>query len=207
MTLERLEVLSEDQIVLHFLEGGTLCCGPGEILDFSLRPGRSLEGEDWEKLQDACAFRAVRRQAAELISRRAMSAGELRRKLREKGADPLHAEKAAERLTELGAIDEGAYAAMVVRHYAAKGYGRKRLEEELYRRELPRETWEEALAALPDSREVLDALVQKRLRSAPMDRKGLKKLADSLLRRGYGWEEVRAAIARNTAQEDNDFDD
>ncbi len=207
MTLLKLEPLDEERFALHFEEGVTLRCGPKEVLDFSLRPGLALEGEAWEKLEDACAYWAVRRQAAELISRRAMSAGELRRKLREKGADPLHAEKAAERLTELGAIDEGAYAAMVVRHYAAKGYGRKRLEEELYRRELPRETWEEALAALPDSREVLDALVQKRLRSAPMDRKGLKKLADSLLRRGYGWEEVRAAIARNTAQEDNDFDD
>ena len=207
MTLERMEVLDEAKLVLHFAEGVTLRCGPGEVLDFSLRPGLTLEGEAWEKLEDACVYWTVRQRAAALLSQRAMSAGELRRKLRDKGASPEHAERAAARLLELGAIDEGLYAGQVVRHYAAKGYGRRRLEEELFRHEVPREFWEEALAELPDPRDTLDTLVQKKLRSAPMDRAGLRKLAQSLLRRGYGWEEVRAAIARNTAQEDNVFDD
>ncbi len=207
MTLTKLEPLDTERFALHFAEGAVLRCGPKEVLDFSLRPGLTLEGEAWEKLEDACAYWAVRRLAAELISRRAMSAGELRRKLRDKGAGPEHAERAAAWLLDLGAIDEAAYAAMVVRHYAAKGYGKRRLEEELYRHEVPREHWEEALASLPDSREVLDALVQKKLHAAPMDRDGLKKLASGLLRRGYSWEEVRSAIARNVSQEDNDFDD
>ena len=136
-----------------------------------------------------------------------MSAGELKQKLRDKGADPELAEQAVDRLLDLGAIDEEAYAAMVVRHYAAKGYGARRIEQELYRHRLPRETWAKALEELPESRDTLDALVRRRLQSAPIDRRGLKKLADSLLRRGYGWEEVRSAIARNTAQEDNEFDD
>ena len=207
MTLTKLEPLDEERFALHFEEGVTLRCGPKEVLDFSLRPGLTLEGEAWEKLEDACAYWAVRRQAAEMISRRAMSAGELRRKLRDKGASPLHAEKAAAWLLDLGAIDEGAYAAMVVRHYASRGYGKRRLEEELYRHQVPREHWEEALAQLPDSRETLDALVRKKLHAAPMDRDGLKKLAASLTRRGYAWEEVRSAIARNVSQEDNDVDD
>ena len=207
MTLLKLEPLDEERFALHFEEGVTLRCGPKEVLDFSLRPGLTLEGEAWEKLEDACAYWAVRRQAAELISRRAMSAGEVRRKLRDKGASPLHAEMAAAWLLDLGAIDEGAYAAMVVRHYAAKGYGKKRLEEELYRHQVPREHWEEALASLPDSREALDALVRKKLHASPMDRDDLRKLASSLMRRGYAWEEVRSAIARNVSQEDNDFDD
>ncbi len=207
MTLTKLEPLDEERFALHFAEGTVLRCGPKEVLDFGLRPGLTLEGEAWEKLEDACAYWAVRRQAAELISRRAMSAGELRRKLRDKGADPAHAERAAAWLLDLGAVDEAAYAAMVVRHYAAKGYGRRRLEEELYRHEVPREHWEEALASLPDSRETLDALVRKKLHAAPMGRDDLKKLASGLVRRGYGWEEVRSAIARNVSQEDNDFDD
>ena len=101
------------------------------------------------------------------------------------------------RLLDLGVLDERAYAAMVARHYAAKGYGRKRVEAELHRRELPRELWEEALEELPDSGEQLDELVRRRLGASPMDRQGLNKLMGSLLRRGYSWEEVRASIARN----------
>lgn len=207
MRVEKVEALSEEQLAVRLEDGSTLRCGPKETLDFGLRAGLELNAETLERLREACAFWAVRRQAASLLSRRAMSAGELKQKLRDKGADPELAEQAADRLLDLGAIDEEAYAAMVVRHYAAKGYGARRIEQELYRHKLPRETWAKALEELPDSRDKLDALVRRRLQSAPIDRQGLKKLADSLLRRGYGWEEVRAAIARNTAQEDNEFDD
>ena len=207
MRLTKLEPLTEDSFSLTLEDGSTLRCGAQEVLDFGLRSGLALEGEALENLRDACARWAVRKKAAALLSARAMSAGELKQKLLEKGADPLHAEAAVARLLDLGALDEEAYAESVVRHYAAKGYGRKRIEQELWRHRLPRELWEKALEALPDSRDALDALVKKRLASAPTDRAGLKKLADSLLRRGYGWEEVRAAIARNVAQEDNDFDD
>ena len=197
MILEKIEALTEDKLLLHLEDGSSLRCGPQELLDFGLRSGMELTEEKLDELREACAFWAVRRKAAALAAERAMSAGELRRKLTQKGADPEHARKAAQRLLELGVLDEGAYAAMVARHYAAKGYGRKRLEQELYRREVPRETWEQALEELPDSRDQLDELVRKRLSAGPMDRAELNKLASSLLRRGYGWEEVRAAIARN----------
>ena len=196
MRLEKLEVLTEDKLLLHLGDGSTLRCGVQEMLDFGLRSGMELAEEEEERLREACAYWEVRQKAAALAAGRAMSAGELRRKLREKGAPPELAEKAADRLLELGVLDEGAYAAMVARHYAAKGYGRMRLEQELRRRELPREVWAEALEELPDSRETLDALVRKRLGEFPADKAARKKLADSLLRRGYGWEEVRAAIER-----------
>ena len=38
-----------------------------------------------------------------------------------------------------------AYAAQVVRYYSAKGYGERKLRDELYRRGVPRELWDEAL--------------------------------------------------------------
>ena len=197
MRLEKIEALTEEVLLLHLEDGSSFRCGPQELLDFGLRPGLELGEEALEKLREACAYWAVRRKAAALAAERAMSAGELRRKLTQKGADPEHARRAADWLLDLGVLDEKAYAAMVVRHYAAKGYGRKRAEAELRRRELPRETWEEALEELPDSGEQLDELVRRRLGEGPMDRAGLNKLAGSLMRRGYSWEEVRNAIARN----------
>ena len=198
MRLTKLEALPVDRFSLTLEDGTVLRCGVQEVLDFGLRSGLDLEGENLERLREACAAWGVRQKAAALLAARDMSAGELKQKLTEKGADPRLAEEAVRRLLELGAIDECAYAASVVRHDAAKGYGTRRIEQEL---------WAEAVETLPDTRDTLDALVKKRLASAPTDRAGLKKLADGLLRRGYGWEEVRAAIARNVAQEDNDFDD
>ena len=204
MRLTKLEPLPGDRFSLTLEDGSVLRCGMQEVLDFDLRSGLELEGGDLERLREACAAWAVRRRAAALLAARAMSAGELRQKLTEKGAEPRLAEEAVQRLLELGAIDEKAYAESVVRHYAAKGYGKRRIEQELYRHKLPRELWAEAIETLPDTRETLDALVKKRLAAAPADRAGLKKLADSLLRRGYGWEEVRAAIARNATGEDDE---
>ena len=200
MRLEKIEALSEDKLLLHLEDGSKLRCGPQEMLDFRLRSGMELEEGTLEGLREACAYWAVRRRAAALAAEKAMSAGELRRKLREKGASPEMAQKAAAWLLDLGVLDERAYAAMVVRHYAAKGYGRKRLEAELYRRELPRELWEEALEEMPDAGAQLDALVRKRLGDATPDRKEAGRLASSLMRRGYSWEEVRAAIARNRGE-------
>ena len=200
MRLEKIEALSEDKLLLHLEDGSTLRCGPQEMLDFRLRSGMELGEGTLEDLREACAYWAVRRRAAALAAEKAMSAGELRRKLRDKGASPEMAQKAAAWLLDLGVLDERAYAAMVVRHYAARGYGRKRLEAELYRRELPRELWEEALEEMPDTGAQLDALVRKRLGDATPDRKEVGRLASSLMRRGYSWEEVRAAIARNRGE-------
>lgn len=200
MRLSKIEPLSESGFLLTFEDGTALHCGISELADFSLHPGADFDEEAYAALLDACTFHAVRRKAASLLSARAMSAGELKRKLVEKGADPEHAEKAVARLKELGAIDEESYAAMVVRHYGLKGYGRKRVESELYRHMVPREYWEEALEALPDTDDTLDKLIRAKLRSGTPDRDGIRKLRDSLCRKGFGWEEVRAALARNITE-------
>ena len=200
MRLEKIEALTEEKLLLHLEDGSSLRCGPRELLDFRLRAGMELTAEELDALREACAYWAVRRKAAALAAERAMSAEELRRKLCLKGADEEHARRAADWLLDLGVLDEEAYAAMVARHYAAKGYGRRRIEQELYRRELPREIWDKALEELPDSRERLDELVRRALSTGNPDRAGLNKLTSSLLRRGYSWEEVRAALARNRAE-------
>ena len=200
MRLAKIEPLSESSFALTFADGTALRCGLNELADFSLRSGMEFDEEGYAALLDACTFYAVRRKAASLLSAKAMSAGELRRRLTEKGASPEHAEKAVDRLLELGAIDEEAYAAMVVRHYGLKGYGRKRVESELYRHMVPREYWEDALASLPDTDDTLDKLIRAKLRGGTPDRDEIRRLRDSLCRKGFGWEEVRAALARNLTE-------
>ena len=197
MRLEHIRPLDEGRRFLLELEDGTeLRCGPNEVMDLGLAPGLELDEEALDVLREACAAYAARMKAAELLGQRAMSAGELRRKLREKGASPEHAEAAAARMIDLGVLDEGAYAEMVVRRCIAKGYGRRRAEQELGRHAVPREYWEAALEALPQAGDKLDALIAARWREdlPPEDQR--KKLTAWLQRRGYGWEEIRAALDR-----------
>ena len=40
-------------------------------------------------------------------------------------------------MEELGFLNDAAYAAQVVRYYSAKGYGERKLRDELYRRGFP----------------------------------------------------------------------
>ena len=92
---------------------------------------------------------------------------------------------------------------MIVRHSSASGYGMGRIREELYRRGVPKELWEEALGQLPEPDDTLDRLVSTRLRGE-CDPKKIKKLTDMLLRRGFGWEEIKSALRRYGTELEND---
>ena len=79
---------------------------------------------------------------------------------------------------------------------AAKGYGPRRIRDELYRRRIPRELWDEALSGLPEQDGTIDKLLRARLRSENPDRAELKRAADALLRRGFSWDEIKEAVER-----------
>ena len=66
------------------------------------------------------------------------------------------------------------------------------------RRGVPRELWDAAMEELPDSGAVLDALIQKKCRGELSDPREIKRVSDSLLRRGFSWGEVRSALSRYT---------
>lgn len=107
----------------------------------------------------------------------------------------------ADRLSDLGLLNDGEYARTVVRHYAAKGYGPRKIRDELYRRGVPREYWEDAMEERePDERQI-DKLARQKLRGAEPTRENLKKVSDYLARRGYGWEEISAALDRLREEE------
>ena len=134
--------------------------------------------------------------ALRIIGARAMSVKELTDRLKEKGESPENAEDAAAWLQEMHLLDDAQYAAMCVRHYAAKGYGAGRIRSELYRRGIPRELWDDALQELPEQDDQIDTLLRRRLRSDTPDRDELRRASDYLYRRGFGRDEIRAAIAR-----------
>ena len=106
------------------------------------------------------------------------------------------AEATADRMERLGLLDDRAYAEAIVRHYGGKGFGERKLRDELYRRGVPRELWDDALAGRESGGEDLFRLAERKLRGEPPTRENLKKVSDFLARRGYGWEEISAALTR-----------
>ncbi len=179
------------------LEDGTLLrITEEEVLRFRLRTGQVLDSEMLEAIGRSANRSGTKARAANMIAARPLSKKELQKRLVQKGSDADDAQAAVEWLEEMGAVDDEAYAASLVRHYCARGYGAARVREELYRRGVPRELWDGALAQLPDSSETLNALIQKKKRGDLADPKEQKRVCDALLRRGFSWSEVRAALRR-----------
>lgn len=134
--------------------------------------------------------------ALRALDRRDYSARELTRKLLDKGYEEAEAAAAVERLMELGFVDDARYAPLLVRHYAAKGYGAQRVKQELSRRGIARELWDAAMEEMPQQDDTVDRLLRSRLRSETPDRAEIKRASDYLLRRGYRWDEIKSALAR-----------
>lgn len=146
-------------------------------------------------MAETTAERAKAR-ALRLLEKRDYSEAELAAKLVEKGDDPDSARAAAARMAELGFVNDENYAAMVVRHYAAKGYGRARIREELRRRKLPRELWDAALDELPEQSDTVERLLMQKLRGRAPEGAELRRACAALIRRGFSWEEVSSAAKR-----------
>lgn len=186
----RFLVILEDGDILRITEE--------ELLRFGLRSGEELGEETLEALRSSAKTSQVKAQAAGMIGRRALSKSELQRRLIRGGAAEADAQAAADWLEDIGAVDDPAYAAAVVRDYGRRGYGSARIREELRRRGVPRELWEVALEELPDSEDILDDLIRKRCRGDLSDPREVKRLSDGLLRRGFSWSQVKEALSRYT---------
>lgn len=144
----------------------------------------------------------AKKRAVEYL-KRPHSEKEVRAKLREKGTSDGDIETVVALCIDYGFINDAEYAGMIVRHYAANGYGPGRIRTELTRRGIPKELWDEALAEFPEGTDSIDRLLASRLRGKDAnDRKERDKAANALFRKGYSWTDIRAALARYGADDD-----
>lgn len=186
----------KDRWYADFDTGESLKLSLALIADFSVYTGRRFEEAEFDALRAAASKMNAKVRALRMLGARAMSRRELTDKLLEKGETPEDAAEAADYLEAVGYLNDAQYAASLVRHYSQRGYGPGRVRQELYRRGVPRELWEEALGELPEDTGTLDELIQRRLRGREADEKELKRLTDMLLRRGFSWTDVKAALNR-----------
>ena len=187
----------------HLEDGTILRVTENEVACFGLYSGMELTEELREQLAEAVRRGEVKEKALRRLSGRPMSRKELVDKLtarpRDKEKEPIPeelAEEAADRLEELGYLNDAEYARTVARHYAAKGYGERKLRDELWKRGVPREYWDQALEEVQDPTDAMDAFIRRKLMGRTADRETLGKLSAALARRGYRWEDIRAALSR-----------
>lgn len=177
-------------------DGCILRVGENEVIDFALYTGKELTADEAEALQNAARRSGLKEKAIELLARKPMSRREMERKLLSWEAGEEETAAICDRMEELGFLNDGEYARRLVSHYSAKGYGPRKLKDELYHRGVPREYWEDALKLAEDNCAVIDAFLAKKLAGKELDRKELKKVTDALVRRGFSWPEIDEAVRR-----------
>lgn len=179
--------------------GERLKVPPFLAADFNLYAGRELSEDELSALRAAIARARTRQRAVRILSSTAISRAALEKRLTDKGAVPEDAQDTVQWLDELHLLDDAAVAEQLVQSAVRKGYGRRRIEQILYEKRIPREYWQDALAAIPDMDGALDSFLHRALDGKAVDDKLLKRTTDALLRRGHSWSDIRAALTRYRA--------
>ncbi|MCR5264042.1 MAG: recombination regulator RecX [Clostridiales bacterium] len=125
-----------------------------------------------------------------------MSKSDVRQRLLRRGIDEETASDTVEWLENIGILNDEEYSAMLVRHYAAKGYGEGRIKNELFRHGIEKDLWNNALENMPDMDEEAYLLLCKKLSGWNGDEDTLRKASEALRRRGFSWDEVRYAAEK-----------
>lgn len=103
-----------------------------DMVRLGLKIGRQMTEADIAECNVESNFSKAKGKAMDMLSRRAMSTKELRDKLMEKGFDSSIADMAIAEFTELGYLDDAAFAAMYIEQaLEGKGWGKRKIKYEL----------------------------------------------------------------------------
>ena len=180
------------------------------IVNQHLKVGVELTEERMEEILRAADFRRARERALYLLDYRDHSRGEIVEKL-SRNVDRVIAEEVADKLCELGLIDDGTYAKKLARHFLlAKKYGARRAEFEMRRKGIDGRLAAEAVAEVEPDEDLLEELALKKygryLEDDP-DGKGRDKAIRGLMRLGHGYYEAEAAVDAAAARLEADTDE
>lgn len=180
------------------------------IVNQHLKVGSELTEERMEEILRAADFRRARERALYLLDYRDHSRGEIVEKL-SRNVDRVIAEEVADKLCELGLIDDGTYAKKLARHFLlTKKYGARRAEFEMRRKGIDGRLAAEAVAEVEPDEDLLEELALKKygryLEDDP-DGKGRDKAIRGLMRLGHGYYEAEAAVDAAAARLEADTDE
>ena len=156
--------------------------------------GREIDDDELGEIIEKSNERRAKDKALWLISYRSHSKKELFDKLR-RDFDEDSAQKAVDRMQELGLINDGEFAKAYARKLV---YGKKlslrAAELELRRKGIDNITAEQALSELEyDAQTQIIEFISKKYRNIE-DEKVRRRAVAALQRKGYGWDDIKQAI-------------
>lgn len=164
------------------------------LLENRFDVGRDISDEDLKEMIELSNERRAKEKALWLISYRSHSKKELKDKIR-RTCDDSSAEKAVERMEELGLVNDEEYARQFARKLLLqKKMARRAAMLEMSRKGIDKETAEAALDEVDvDHRENIRYIIEKKYRDIG-DEKIKRRAVAALQRLGYGWDDIRAVL-------------
>ncbi len=168
---------------------------------------KEINEEELTELLNTVSFRRAYNKGLDFLSRRPFGTKELIKKLCEKGHEKESAQKACERLIELGLLNDEEYARILANDLLErKSYSIKRIKQELAFRGIDREIVENIVDALDnDPQKSIIILVKKKYINKLNDEKGKKRTVDALLRLGYSYSDIKNALNTISEFDGEDF--
>jgi regulatory protein len=156
--------------------------------------GKEVDEDELEEIRQTVSVRRAYNYAVSLLSRRDHSEKELMTKLTQKGYTQ-GAEEAIAKLRDGGYVSDERFARLYVRELQTfKKYGKRRIEQELFRKGIDREIIREVLEETDFDESELVSLIERKYGIYLGDEKGIAKTINGLLRMGYSYGEIRDAL-------------
>lgn len=170
---------------------------------------KEINEEELTELLDSVSFRRAYNKGLDFLSRRPFGTKELIKKLCEKGHEKEFAEKACDRLSELGLLNDEEYARILANDLLErKNYSIKRIKQELAYRGIARDIIENTVDLLdnnPVPRIIM--LIKKKYINKIGDEKGKKRTVDALMRLGYSYSDIKTALNTITEFDEDEYYD
>ena len=169
------------------------------LISSGKKTGSDITDEELYELIEKSKINRAKEKALYLIEYRARTRKEITDKL-----IPLHGENAAElaveRLEELGLIDDEAFAKEYAEQLLTKRkYSVKRAAYEMQKKGIDRDLIDEILEEMePDPIEQIVSLLETKYARYLDDEKGIARAVNGLKSMGYGWYDIKEAMAEFT---------
>ncbi len=165
------------------------------LLENRITAGVEIDDEDLHRLIELSNLRRAKEKALWLISYRDHSSKELYDKLRRDYSEE-SAQKALQRMQELGLINDAAFAKRYAAELHSKHQSPSTIRYKLIEKGIDRDTADEIVDSLEiDPIEEIATLVEKKYARNLHDEKGIRRTVAALQRAGYRFSDIKSVLS------------
>lgn len=161
------------------------------------KDGTEITQEEWKSLTDSIYYKKAVDKCYDLLSRRDHSVKELKTKLL-RTVDEKNADKAIEKMLELGYLDDEKYARNLVKYLAqTRNMSKNHIKQEMFKRGIPNEIINSVMEDYEfDNVSCVVDLILTKYRNKLNNEDGNKKVIASLMRKGFSYSDIKNAFYR-----------